>query len=240
MYSTYLIKAVSFLLCFSQLHILSPEKPSVTLKNQDLVLNKTITALNSIKKIKYQQKLSINSATSGKSTELMYDIYIEFLKEDPIIGFKFYQDAIDHSTIYDGTKLLSVDKKRSKKNLIENPNKSNFKSLTFLFNSIITIRSNLLSISKNENIEKDIKTIHLKGKDLYSISFVLKNSALDRLGGIMATNKNEIWNYEILVDQKTFIPVEVRQSDIRNKDYYITTFSDIEIDKDYGYLISKI
>jgi len=235
-----MIQFVIGLLFFSHTYNFSATKTSCNAKDQNFVLDKTITALNGIEKIKYQQQLSINSATSGKSTKLTYDIYIAFSKEDSIIGFKFYQDAITHRTVYDGTKLLSVDKKSSKNSLIANPNKSNFKSLTFLFNSIITIRSNLLNISKNEKIKKDIKTIHLNGKDLYSISFVLKNGALDRLGGIMVTDKDEIWNYEILVDTKTFIPVEFRQSDFRNKDYYITTFSDLEIDKDYGYLIGTL
>ena len=131
-----------------------------------------------------------------------------------------------------------MDKERGKSSLVENPGKSSFKGLTFLFNSIVTVRANLPPRSGNGSIRKEIKRINSNGRDWYSISFDLKNGALDRLGGIMVTDGSEAWRYEILIDPTTFIPVEVRQSDFRNKDNYVTTFSDVELDGDYGHLIT--
>jgi hypothetical protein len=229
---------VAGVICAAFVHNPPPQKPLSVADGRNLVLDKTIRALNGIRTIKYRQTLSIDSQTSGTSTKLKYDMYIEFSNRYPVIGFRFHQDATGHSAIYDGRKLLTVDRKSGKRSLVENPGKSSFKSLTFLFNSIVTVRANLPAISGNGSIRKEIKRINSNGRDLYSVSFDLKNGALDRLGGIMVTDGSETWRYEILIDPATFIPVEVRQSDFRNKDHYVTTFSDVELDGDYGHLIT--
>lgn len=201
----------------------------------DSIIQRTISKLNKINTIKYRQVFDQKLEKENRFNHVESDVYIEFLPTVEPIGFKFNVATRDYTTIYDGQKIYGSDTKTGKNWFTENPVKSNFSGQSFLYNSIPAIRSNLPVILRNDDIAKTISVIKKGG--YYSIHFNMKKSVLNRLGGVQPIGDTRVTHYEIIIDTNTLLPVEIKQSDFKNKDFYVTTFSDISIDSDHSHLL---
>ncbi|REA63198.1 hypothetical protein DSL64_06170 [Dyadobacter luteus] len=199
-----------------------------------VIIERTIGQLNKIKTIRYHQVFDQKSEKENRSDHVENDIYIEFLPAVEPVGFKFYTATRDYTTIYDGQKIYSLDTKTGKNAVTEKPVKSNFSGLTFIYNSIPAIKSNLPMILNDKEIAKTISVS--KMGDFYLISFSMKRSVLDRLGGIRQLERDGTVTYEVTIDANTFLPSKMQMENRKNKVLQVTTFSDISVDSDCSHL----
>ena len=139
------------------------------------VLEKTVLKLNSFKEISYNYYRSINYFSEDYHAESKATTFVDFDKSDTLLMFKFQFENQQSKIIYNGTERFSLNKKEKTIKIDHTPTREGFESLSFLLNSIITLRNSLPAIIADKKILKKLSDTVINNKDYYLVSFILEN-----------------------------------------------------------------
>lgn len=194
------------------------------------VLHRTLAKLTSLKTAQYQYYRDVNYKSESYRNELSGSVYLDFQQARNPIGYWFQTDSDTHKMIYNGETLLSIDKTEKTMRVEKNPGVTSFSSMSFFYNSIVTLRNSLQSIADDEQILKTLADTIVNSKPCYQVTFSLHSRALKNLGGFSNLTTDRIIMYTIAVNKQTYLPALVLQTNnITPQDYVLTRFSDYSV-----------
>lgn len=194
------------------------------------VLFKSAAKLNSLTSLRYDLKREANYASENYLNITEWSCYFNFDKANSITGFKYQIDHPKSTDIFNGTEMFALSKSDKTIQIVEVPQKSEFESLSYLYNSIVTLR-NILPLLIEDNKSTKIVTDTIINNHTYEVVTInLGKRRIQNLGegfDKMQTKSNFI--YKILIDKIDYFPVEIIQRNDLNTDFIKTSFSKIDI-----------
>ncbi|MDP9081196.1 MAG: TlpA family protein disulfide reductase [Bacteroidota bacterium] len=193
------------------------------------VLNKVLTRLNGLKTVSYTYKRIIDYPGESYHDEMTIDSYLEFNPSAQFIGLRYQFSNSGLLTVYNGVESFYCDKKEKTIEVNYSPKLDGFKNSSNLFNSYLTLKNALPGIIADNNIPKVLSDTTISGKQFYVADITLKNETLNSLGEYVHTTMELKFSYKVIIDKGTFMPVEVIQHTLSNKDITKTQFTDINL-----------
>jgi len=193
------------------------------------VLKKVSNNLSNLKSLNYKYRMELNYSSEGYRSELTADSYLNFTSVDKIIGLKYQFNSEELLAVFNGSEKFDCNKKSKLIKIDNKPASDSFKSVSFLFNSPVTLRNSLPAIISDTSIPKTLAETSVNNRNFYVIEFVLEKKTLDRLGGYTPISLDRKIIYRLTVDKANYLPVEILQSNNANQDYMKTGFSNIEV-----------
>lgn len=152
------------------------------------------------------------------------------MNNDTLIGFKYQLENDQYKMIYNSAESFYLNKKEKTVKVIDKPKLSDFSSLSFFVNSIVTLKKSLPEIITDKEILKNVTDTSISGKNFYLLSFVLQDKLLNGLGTFAAVTLKRNFIYKVVVDKETYLPLHVIQTNnIEPKDFMLTSFSNFKI-----------
>ena len=209
--------------------ILSSGKPNRH-PDANTVFRQVAEKLASLNVIKYRYTRTFNYPSEGYVSKTTGEMYIDFDKRNDLVGFRYqYTDTnvfsiFNNSEIFDGSlkdKTIAVAKQLAPKS---------FEGRSALFNSVITLRNALPGIINDPGIPKNLTDTVISNKSFYLLQFVLQNKTLNYLGtGFSPTTVKLTFNYQLIVDKETWLPLTLSQTTVSSRDLSRVDFSGIDL-----------
>ncbi|HKZ67934.1 MAG TPA: TlpA disulfide reductase family protein [Chitinophagaceae bacterium] len=197
-------------------------------KTASEVLQKLSDKINSCRTISYNYYRSINYFSENYHNETTGTTFLDFQSTETILGFKYQLENEQSRMIYNGAESFYLNKKDKTIKINYKPKLSDFTSLSFFVNSIVTLKKALPVLIEDKEIVKTLTDTTIDNKSFHMVSFVLHNKTMSGLGTFSAITLKRDFLYKIIVDKEAFLPLHVIQTNnVEPKDYMITSFSNI-------------
>ncbi len=196
----------------------------------ELILRRVSDKLNSLETFQYDITRELNYASEDYHVISNWTCYFDFSLSGKPIEFAFQIEDPKFKMFYNGTEKFELNKSEKTIQVKANPGKEEFEGLSFLYNSIITLRNALPLIIADHSSKKSIEDVVINGHDYKLITVNIGKRRIQNLGeefDNMQTQYNFI--YEIMVDPDTYLPVEILQRNDLDKDFIRTNFANINL-----------
>ncbi len=215
---------ISIILIFAVVSIAFSQK---TLSAED-VLQKVSEKLTSLRTIKYKYHQEYNYASDGFFKVDRAECFLEFTPLDGVIGFKFQFNNQDKFEVYNGSELFELKKKEKTIKVEPKPDVERLSSAGLLQFSPLMLRNALPTIIPDKSIVKSISETKLNNINAYLIELTLNKAYIDSgNGNILPMTIDRKTIYRLIIDKKSFMPIEFFRSNNVNKDFNKTTYSEI-------------
>lgn len=204
---------------------------SKSYKTANEVLERLSDKINSLTNISYEYYRSINYFSENYHHETSASSYLDFNSGVNVIGFKYQFESDQYKMIYNGAESFYLNKKDKTLKITNKPKLSDFSSLSFFVNSIVTLKNALPKIITDKEITKALTDTIISDKNHFLISLLVKNKSLNGLGTFIPVTLQRNFIYKIIIDKDTYLPVQVIQiNNVEPKDYMLTSFSNFKLD----------
>jgi peroxiredoxin len=191
------------------------------------ILNKVMWKLNHLKSVSYTYKRILDYPDEAYHDEMVIDAYLDFAPAAQLIGLRYQFSNKDILSIYNGSETFYCDKKEKTIVVDNSPIINSFKSSAVLFNSPVSVKNALSAIITDETTPKLLYDTIITNRKFYVVNVILKNKTLNSLGDYEPTTVDLKFSYKIIIDKTTFMPVEILQHTLKNKDINRTLFTNI-------------
>lgn len=194
------------------------------------VLNTVSDKLSSLTTFTYDLKRELNYASENYHNISEWSCYFDFDQINKTIRFRYQINDLASNNFFNGSEMFELNKAKKTIQINTSPQKKDFESLTFFYNSIITLRNILPKIIQNQNSIKSIADTIIKNHPYQIVTINIGKRRIQNLGegfDEMQTKSNFI--YKITIDKIHNIPIEVLQKNDLNDDFIKTNFSNINI-----------
>lgn len=175
--------------------------------------------------LRYRYQRELNYFSEGIHHELSADCYLDFSVKNPVLGFRYQVQDSDMLAVFNGSETFSANKRNGTLRVDAQPDHSRFESMSFFYNSPVTLRAALPTLLADQTIPKTVADTLIQKQLFYVVRFDLKQKTLGYLGtSYRLITLNRIIRYRLLIDQATWLPVEVVQSNNSNQDFTKTRF----------------
>jgi len=201
------------------------------LSSPDSILNEVAQKLNTLKRFEYEMTRELSYETDNYHNISTWRILYDFDTADTLTGFKYQVEDSTFKEIYNGAEKFHLDKKSRTMQVDDHPGKNSFQYLSFLYNSITTLRNILPLLINDPTVVKSVSDTTADGIPCTQITLNLGRRRIQNLGrGLdhMETKYNFI--YKILVQKATGLPYKIIQLNDLNNDRITTTFTHPESD----------
>lgn len=193
------------------------------------ILKRVSGKLESLKAIKYNYQRELNYSSEGYNSKISFDGYLDFASIDKTPGLRYQFNNQDMFAVFNGSESFDLNKQRKTITVKSQPAANDFKHLSFLYNSFITLKNALPQIIADDSIPKSA-ALSPTGRDFYTVDFILDGKTLDALGNYELVTSRKKFIYRLTVRRKDYLPVEILLENKVNKDYTKTTFSNLKTD----------
>lgn len=194
------------------------------------ILQKTSGKLNSLTTFSYKIKRELNYASENYHNISEWSCYFNFNLGNPAVGFHYQVNEPGSSSFFNGTEKFELQKSNKTIEINNNPQKKDFATLSYLYNSIITCRNVLPLLIADQHSVKTVSDTSINSNPLVVVTINIGKRRIQNLGegfDSMQTKSNFI--YKISIDKSTNIPVEVLQQNDLNNDFIKTSFTDVNL-----------
>lgn len=207
-------------------HIVSPSIKS------DSILLRTYAKLNSLRNIRYDNIREVNYPSDNYQNISTWAVYYDFQTTDTIAGFKYQVENSGSKQVFNGTEQFDLDKKSMTFQVNDSPDKESFSSLSFLYNSIITLKNSLLLLVADRAAVKALSDTIINN-NLYSVVTIhINNRKIQNLGnGFDTITTKKSFIYKVIIEKGSYMPFEVLEVNDVNDDFIKTSFINMETDK---------
>lgn len=219
-YLSSLVICVVLLLSFPE-QTLAQRTPSA-----EYILQRVASKLAAVKLLGYRYAFEYNYPAQDRRTVVNAQVYFDLQPADRTDGFKFQFTGDDRLSVYNGSERFTADKK-SKKLWVESSPQFKSTSDIFLVNSPFALKYALPIIVKDSSVRKKVSVSNINGREYFLIEFSLKKAAINASGEIFELRVDQNTNYRLTVDKKTFLPVEVVETNDKNDESVKRTFAEI-------------
>lgn len=215
------------------INIVLPGYSQKTVPNQQkaiTVLQKVSEELNSLTSFRYDLKREANYASENYLNISEWSCYFNFDQTIATVGFKYQIDNTTSNDFFNGTEKFELNKANKTIQIDESPQKNNFKSLSYLYNSIVTLRNVLPLIIADQNSNKTVTDTIINNHPYEVVTINIGKRRIQNLGeGFDKMQAKSNFIYKITIDKIDNMPVEVLQKNDLNDDFIKTNFTDINI-----------
>lgn len=195
----------------------------------DYVLKRMADKLNTIKTLRYRYNREISYPSENYKASTSASIFIDFSSKDTLLGFRYQINDAGYTNIFNGTEQFDLNGRDKTIRLQQQPSASSFRSISYFYNSIITLKRIIPAVLSDETITKELT----EDDEYYTVLVSLNKRAFNYLEGFSAITAERMINYRIFIDKKTLLPRRIIQTNNVNDDLVQTDFSDIEIAASY-------
>lgn len=197
---------------------------SVTSKQAVDLLQKMSEALTSLTRVSYHYRRELNYASENYNNVLEGEVTIEFDPRRQPIGAIYQARNASGFNIYNGSEMLHANAATHTIQMVPVRSAKDLDHASFLYNSMLTLRFALPTLLSDPVIEKSIVR---QDDSSVEISLRLPRAVLNATGTSSPITLPRDVTYRISIDRKTFLPVEVRQTNSQNNDFMLVQFSNV-------------
>jgi peroxiredoxin len=220
-----------FLLCSALLLLISS-----CIKTDREIIDKTISKLNSIKALEFEQKIQIlQKDMQMNQTDSAY-CFFDFKSMDTLIGSKYQIIHKEGEQVFNGIQNFFSNVKEENVIFNDNPNLHNVSSSFFFMNSVYVLRKLLpeMIIDTSVIFTRKNDTI-INSQNCYSFSIKMNNKWINPNIGHSITECNiKSYNYLLKIYKKTFLPAQFEAVFPNAKGFWKSTFSNLKLDPEKG------
>lgn len=194
------------------------------------VLIKVSEKLNSFSAFTYDLKRELNYASENYQNFSEWSGYYNFDPTIVSIGFSYQINDLTSNNFFNGTEMFELAKANQTIKINTAPEKNDFKSLSFFYNSLITLRNILPKIIQEQASIQAIADTIINNHPYQIVTINLGKRRIQNLGegfDEMQTPYNFI--YKIIIDEMNYLPVEILQGNDLNDDFIKTNFNNIHL-----------
>lgn len=220
-------------LFFTLLHFLqiNSQNSKISHNHPDSLLIQVYNKLRTIKTLSFDQYRELKYTSEGylktSNWQCYYDLNV-LGNDKPFSKFQIHDGNL--KLFYNGTESFDLNESEKTIEIEVNPKKESFSQLSFLYNSLITLRNVIILIVNDEKVIKSIADTIINNNSYAIITINIGKRRIQNLGegfDIMQTPYD--FTYKILIDKKTFLPFEIFQKINSEKDYIKTGFSNFNL-----------
>ncbi len=194
------------------------------------ILQKMADKLNSCQTIDYNFFRSVNYISEDYHNEIKANCFLDFKNSNTTLGFQYQIENEQEKLVYNGSESFLLNKKNATIKVNEHPQKDDFSALNFFYNSLVTLKMVLPVLIADKEMAKMLGDTTIDNKQLQMLTFVLHNKTINCLGTFTSTTEKIDFQYKLIYDATTFLPLQLVQSNnIAPADYVLTSFADIKI-----------
>ena len=190
----------------------------------DHVLKRMADKLNTIKTLRYQYNREISYPSENYKASTSASIFIDFSSKDTLLGFRYQVSDGGYSNIFNGTEQFDLNEKDKTIRLQQQPSARSFRSISYFYNSILTLKRIIPDVLSDETITKELR----EEDEYYIVLLSLNKRIFNYLEGFSTITAERVIHYNIFIDKTTLLPRRVIQTNNVNDDLVQTDFSDIE------------
>jgi len=195
------------------------------------VLSKVAQKLDSIKTISYFLRRELNYPSERYLFISGWEVYCDFNSIDTVLGFRFQIKDSARRELYNGREKFVLNESNKTIEIDSAPSLKVLEEPSAFLNSIITLRNALPLLLNDSASDKTLSDTVINGMTYKVVAVNMHQRWIPSLGrqfNSFTIKKN--WTYRIIIDQNTYLPVELLQTSEVNTDMVRTDFSDIRID----------
>lgn len=198
----------------------------------DSILKMVSIKLNSLHNIRYHSLRELDYATENYHNKSEWDVYLAFENKNSVPGFIYQVSDTKSKQFYNGTEAFNLDLLAKTISVNDQPVPSDFSSLSYFYNSMVTLKNALPGIIADESVIKSLTDTLLNGRPGYNIRINMGKRRLQNLGlGLDSMKTKYDFIYHIIIDKVTTLPVLILQVNNFNTDFIKTVFTELEIEK---------
>jgi thiol-disulfide isomerase/thioredoxin len=181
-------------------------------KDAIIVLEKIQTKMQGIKRISYNYTRGFHYLSENYHAADSGKVYLDFTAPDTVLGFKYQAESENGKGIFNGSESFYMSESDTTIDINYRPGRKSFQSLSFLYNSPVTIRLAISAILKDKEINKALIDTIINRKPHYLLRITMKNKALNGLGDFSKFTIQRDIIYKIVIDKKTYLPLYIIQT----------------------------
>lgn len=196
----------------------------------DSILKNVYYKLNNLKTVRYDLTRELSYASEEYHSISKWICYFDFSLSNNPIHFKYQIDDSISKNIFNGTEKFELNKPAKTIQVKENPEKESFEGLSFLYNSLITIKNILPTIIDDQYSKKAISDTVINNQSYELVTINVGKRRVQNLGkgfDIMKTKYDFI--YKLIIDKNSYFPIEIIQKNNLNNDFIKTSFTNLSI-----------
>ena len=194
------------------------------------VLQRVSDKLQHINTVSYHFYRDVNYKSESIHNEISGTTFLQFDSVKDTTSFKFQHESETHRQVFDGITSFYIDKNQKTMNVNKQARVGDFLSEAFFKNSILALKKTLPTILAERGVVKTLADTSINKMLYLVVAFTFDSKVINNLGGLMPLTSKRNITYSIVVDKKTYLPVEVIQTNsITPEDYVLTRFSDYKI-----------
>jgi len=144
-----------------------PEPQRKSNENANEVLQNLLHKLNSYESSSYNYYRSINYFSENYHNETSGTTFLDFKSSDTTLGFRYQLENEQYKMVYNGAESFSLNKKNKTIKINYKPKLSDFASLSFFVNSIVTLKKALPVIIADNELVKTLADTTISNKRYY-------------------------------------------------------------------------
>lgn len=200
-------------------------------QSPDSILSTVAQKLNSIKTMSYFYSTELNYPSERYLYKHGWNVYLDFGATDTVLGFRFQTEDSAGKEVYNGKEKFVLVTREKTIDIDSTPSLRRLENHGALHNSLITLRNALPLIIGDTGSDKKLSDTLINGIACTIVAVNVHRRWIPPLGkqfNAMTIQKN--WTYSIIIDQNTWLPIELLQTSDVNSDIMRTVFSEIRID----------
>jgi len=175
--------------------------------SQDLILEKTISKLLSIKTVEYNHKFCLRQSMYDNANVDSANLVFNFTESVNPVGMKYVCSNSMFFCGYDGVRYFSCMPGNSVVSYVDNPDRQMITKGVFLMNSFYVLHSLLPSMIKDTSVNfLRLTDSIIGGVDSYRYAISLKNKVITPEITLM-TIEGESSKYNLCISKKTGLPI---------------------------------
>lgn len=147
---------MKFVIIFTLFTSMTHAQKTKPVSSADSVLSNVYKTLNGLKNIKYYGTRELNYASENYRNVSSWTSYYDFQSTDTLTGFRYQIDDAVSKSIFNGTESFHLNKTAKTIHINDHPIKKNFDDLSYLYNSIITLRNVLPLLINDKTATKSV------------------------------------------------------------------------------------
>lgn len=198
-------------------------------ESNEKILNNSLTKMNSIESIEYQVILKIKQMEYGLDETDTANCYFDFTSNDSLTGARFQLIYHGGEDVFDGIRLIMVDKKAERIVYTNDPKVNQVNSSFFVSNSILIVKKLVaeLLVDKTANIIRQKDTL-INNKNNYCFYISIQDKKKYNHIGVLPTRcDGKSIDYKLCISKKSCLPTQFVY--VQKNGFWSSSFSNLNI-----------